>query len=757
MTKIKKLVQIKKFNSFEEFEWDKISINDSFNYYNLIFGENGSGKSSIVQIFKTLNGSQVKKSQKNANIKIKTDSGDAELINSQWNSSSLNNKFIFFDSDYVKDNVHIHGKRDADLKKNSGSSFITITPEIAQISSRIGKLTEEFSLLENSNQKSLREKYKDYKPSQIDEEKLKNLKLEELNKKISKYEIYLIGLKDLTYELNFSDQTENFSNLLNFKPKQIQASKGFSSEDSIKLDEAKINAIKIQEIIEKIKNINDYSKLEKTDYAELAKNIQSLANITNLSIRELFIDKNDPEAILHKKDREGFKKLFDQLLNTDILLKFTTKYRDLIVFNTGTGSNIFTTVDALKVEYKTFFEEWDKLIDLDEKRIQQGLKLYKKILENLKNYQAEIIKLLDLSKKVEEKKIWFENLRKAKNDYESYILFKKNEDIIKDKRDKLKTEKENLEKQIDNFKSEIKLKFNENLEKLHFEYFLEGVDIPKNNIDLSQNPPIDFKFKHIFNNHELNIEKMSEGERQLIAFAYFLTELEIGKKYGNISDRILVFDDPITSLDEGNNYQISNQINLLANKKQFAQYFVFTHHSLFHKYLVKSQIWQKFGIIKNIIGGKSNSFIFVDCQIPILEKLKTVRENLDFHIKQTGDIETFAYQYSQLLRLAVEKLVKNYLLSGNSAIIKTKNGSKLEDKNFKIALEHKHQHLIYFFNTTNRNLDKLCEIYDWCNWANYLHEDKQDKDVLNSLLKCIEDFNQIITDFEVQQNTTIKI
>jgi energy-coupling factor transporter ATP-binding protein EcfA2 len=755
---IKKISLIKKINSFEEFEWDKISKNHSFNDYNLIFGENGSGKSSIVQIFKTLNGSQVKKSHKNAIIKIKTNSGDIEWVNSQWNSSSLNNQFVFFDSIYVKDNVHIHGKRDADLKKNSGNSFITITPEITQISTRIGELSAEIKLLENPNHKGLREKYKGYKISQDDEEKLKNLKLEELDKQISRYYNLISDLGDLQRKIEFSDQTGDFSNLLNFKPKQIKTSKKFSSDDNLKLDEAKTNTIKIQEIIEKIKNTNDYSKLEKADYIDLVKNIQSLVNITNLSIKELYIDKDDPGTTQHKINREAFKKVFDRILNTDILLEFVTKYKDLIVFEVNNGSNIFTKVEALKLKYKTFFKEWDKLIDLDEKMVQQGFKLYKEILENLRNYQAEIIKLLDLSKNFEKEKVKFENLRKVKNDYDGYINFKKNEDDIQKNKGELKNKKGELQKRINNFKSKIKLKFNDNLEKLHFEYELDDITTPSTNIDLSKNPPIDFKFRHRFNGHDLDINDMSEGERQLIAFAYFLTELEIGKEYGKTEDKILVFDDPITSLDEGNNYQISRQILLLAKSKKFSQYFVFTHHSLFHKYLVKNEIWQKFGIIKNIIGGKSNSFIYKDCAIQILEKLKAVRDNLDLHIRQTGDIETFAYQYSHLLRLAVEKLVKGYLLSGDILLFKNKkSGDTKAQKEFKEVLKNKHKHLNYFFDIGNGNIDKLCEIYDWCNWANYLHEDKEGKDVLNSLLKCIDDFNKIITDFESQQGITIEV
>lgn len=747
MTKIKKLSLIKKFHSFESFEWINLSTDNNFNNYNLIFGENGSGKSSIVQIFKSLNGFAIDANNETT-IQVQCDSLTIDFKQSNWNL--LNEKFVFFDSEYVRDYVHVHGKRDADMKKNSGKSFITITPEITQLTSEISVLTDKINTLDNVNHKNLRTQYKNHKlPSEI-EEKLKNIKLEDLDKKISSYINFFSDFNNLQNKINFSDKTAEFLKLLNYEPEQVKTTKSFSNEDISKLDLAKQHTISIQNIIEKIKNTTDQSKLDKNDYAELVKNIQNLANITNTSIKLLFLDENNPETIQHKKGIEEFNKVFDQLLNTDILLEFSSKYKDLITFNTENNTNIFTRITDLKNEYKVFFIDWEKLINLGVDNIEKGLSLYKNLLTELKNYKDEIAKIGNLLQSIAQRKAGDEALRKNKIDYQNYEVFRNNEIVIIDLKSKLEKFKDNLKIEVDKFKNSIKTKFNTNLEKLKFEYYLDDLDIPKGNIDLSQDIPVDFQFKHRHNSHKLVIGKMSEGERQLIAFAYFLTELEIGKKYGNTSDKILVFDDPITSLDEGNNYQISYQINLIAKHKIFSQYFVFTHHGLFHKYLAKSKIWHKFGVIKNIIGGISNSFIYEECKIPILEKLKTVRDNLD-QIKDTGDIETFAYQYGHLLRLSIEKLVKCYLLAGDKVLLANKTSF-----DFKEILRNKHGHLLHFFGTEEK-LEKLCKIYDFCNWANYLHEDKEGADVLNSLLTCIDEFKQIIDDFEQLYSIPLKL
>ena len=52
---------------------------------------------------------------------------------------------------------------------------------------------------------------------------------------------------------------------------------------------------------------------------------------------------------------------------------------------------------------------------------------------------------------------------------------------------------------------------------------------------------------------------------------------------GNNKEKILVFDDPITSLDNNN---LSFLVNLIAEKsKEFSQIFVFTHHRVLFKFL----------------------------------------------------------------------------------------------------------------------------------------------------------------------------
>ena len=76
---------------------------------------------------------------------------------------------------------------------------------------------------------------------------------------------------------------------------------------------------------------------------------------------------------------------------------------------------------------------------------------------------------------------------------------------------------------------------------------------------------------------------LSEGEKSLIAFAYYITRLE-SLSTEEKSKTILFIDDPVSSLDENNIFYIYNLIFCLLEKKEFLQYFLSTHNLDFLKY-----------------------------------------------------------------------------------------------------------------------------------------------------------------------------
>jgi AAA15 family ATPase/GTPase len=78
--KIQKLKNIKNYKSFTNFEWQKFLNNDPFhNEMNILYGENGSGKSSICNILKNLSDNKDFGKNKPDEVCITLDEGDKKF------------------------------------------------------------------------------------------------------------------------------------------------------------------------------------------------------------------------------------------------------------------------------------------------------------------------------------------------------------------------------------------------------------------------------------------------------------------------------------------------------------------------------------------------------------------------------------------------------------------------------------------------------------------------------------------------------
>lgn len=80
---------------------------------------------------------------------------------------------------------------------------------------------------------------------------------------------------------------------------------------------------------------------------------------------------------------------------------------------------------------------------------------------------------------------------------------------------------------------------------------------------------------------DLSIEEISEGEKRLLSIVYFYFELFSDKNQNNFKNdeiELIVIDDPITSLDEGNRFYIIEIIKeILSIRSDNLQVFVLTH------------------------------------------------------------------------------------------------------------------------------------------------------------------------------------
>lgn len=217
-------------------------------------------------------------------------------------------------------------------------------------------------------------------------------------------------------------------------------------------------------------------------------------------------------------------------------------------------------------------------------------------------------------------------------------------------------------------------------------------------------------------------EGLSEGELQVLSLCFFFAFLDVQK---DSQENILIFDDPITSLDNSN---LSSLVEIIFEvSMNFSQTFIFTHHRMFFKFLRKrcGKDSGEYNIIRNQeeFGG---SFICLSKPERFINKLRHFEEHLERIAAESLDIELKIVEYGQYLRYEVERFIKNKLLHWDA------------ENNFTLAIDGVKSNK----NILDDDLDKIKEIYSFCNWTTS-HVDVGDDHGLGQLKSKISDFIRI--------------
>ena len=131
---------------------------------------------------------------------------------------------------------------------------------------------------------------------------------------------------------------------------------------------------------------------------------------------------------------------------------------------------------------------------------------------------------------------------------------------------------------------------------------------------------------------------LSEGEKSLIAFAYYITRLE-SLSTEEKSKTILFIDDPVSRLDENNIFYIYNLIFCLLEKKEFLQYFLSTHNLDFLKYTNRFSNKKDYYLIEKIKEAEN---------IPSKSYIKKLPNHL------SNKVTEFVFLFEQIYRVATE-------------------------------------------------------------------------------------------------------
>jgi len=781
--KIRKIQTVKNYKSFSDFSWDKFCKDCSSNEqvlskYSVFFGENGSGKSTVCDILKSL--SQIQDFPNTppdlAEIEIKNGSNQVyKFENGSWTPNQLNkNAFLFFDVDFISANVHTHGERSNQQgrhSQNSGKMIIDLDEKANQLKIVVKEKKEESENFDKINAEILnkiftgkdKELFAIYKDKSEQERKDEILKKQEENKK---NELDLSGLQKINKKYSEISQLPIVNQL------------SFSSSISTKAIYAELVSRQLKEKAqdqadEKIKaHFEQHKRFIETAKDQIPKDyqksdcplcMQPLANASKFieyyrvafdqtyenEKRKFLTDiqnlKNELETLKSSIDLLPTKVLgtFNSLekIKTDFEIQDIYKLEEKTEYTEKFGEISITQIDELILNLEALKSIERKEIKLSEvyDKITDGVKGIASKIEDLNKLIADKNKAISAfkGKYSDQNKITNEIQEKTKNQAElqEIALFLTNDKIqsIKNQNiavlnqkalaEVLKKAQEDLKNHLaSSIPESVIIKMIDILGKFNLSFTLEHIKPAPNTKDYS----FSFKIKDQ-KGHERDFKDgLSEGERQLISLAFFFS---INESLPDKSNIVLIFDDPITSLDSPNLKILADLIH--EKTQEFSQVIIFTHHPLFYKYVAKCENPNpcKFGVLKNhdAFGG---SFIFFDPGFDLTTEVQKCNEEIKQNA-QNGNLkpEEIALKYGQLLRLAVEKFIKHELLMWN------------KESNFEkeiIANLSKSKSKIQKLD--DDDLEVMTNIHKYCNHSNLLHADKENPSALSELMTHIDKF-----------------
>ncbi len=777
---IKKINKIKNVGSFWLFSWSDVNpatvidydkngkivyvndhfgnkvpktktIDNDFKKYNIFYGENGTGKSTIVSIFKSLNSNSkdLKKHWDKGNevqeIQIeRTNAAITFQENTGWDNSVLEKRFIFFDRDFINDNVHSGTKgRNVEHDKKTGEIIIylgdfyncqELLDRLVSFKNYLSAKNEEFLKREEEKYFALFDNIQEFSKSDIDQilptltiidrKQLKEFGVIIENKK-KELNIISVALKEqkVIENLKETDLINLSENLLAFDFNKVPDLLEFTVSSAV------------IEIINKIKN--------KADFVQQGLLLIENESLINCPLCEQKIKNGDYIDIIKQ-----YQRIFDQEFRTkqeDILRRLTEYENSLFSIlapsfvpehNTQRLIDIkkYISVEADLPAFKLTDDE-QKILREELKIIQEKkthtLKYYEsknlddirrmaeKVISFIENYNSIVLSIntivmnyrkdLEEGKKLKEKEKLSEEIKRLEI---NKFTIEKQDDLLRYIR--VKEKYENNNKVADNInrifkilRDKVKYYFKEFTDNYFgkIKKYIEDIDPtllvePKcfPNYDLRTSTPVTCGFEVHYRGKD-RLKEISEGERQVIALSYFFALLENEKKK---EDKIIVFDDPITSFDAGKRKNIAELIHYKT--LPFLQILIFTCDPLFKQYCIKAGN-------KQIKNNKNRYYILragSSCIFHTPKSNSTIYSSFKKDFRNIGNVsgtDENIVIYGQKLRFCLETEIKEKYLGHDKErldeileVIQQKNYEKLKNV-----------------------IDKIRSIYSYCNTGGLAH------------------------------------